>query len=370
VSSSLISLGLGSPASVETFLLEGLEAGASASGAITIVSNPDLRPARVWLHDAHGTRIGQITSATAVGRLYQSNQAAQLTFTLDPAEGAVVNFDELEGGSVVIESDFYPLTWVGELQYVRTDHEAGTEQWTVLAKEGLLWQRKLGASFTASGTAGAILRRILQEVEATNPVGIAIVPELIEAGPATAVRYDDFYAGDAIARLARDTGMEFWVEHTADERGIFSIARFAARRGFDRTGEVTLTAGRRPNIRLLESGKNLGASRPQSITVVGRSGRGAASLGSGSARVLFDNTVTTTAAAEVAAAAILARPRLASRMFRFEVLEDYAVWQHMTPGNRVRLQIPGYDEVVRIVNAQPEEENGVLRTVVEEWSDA
>lgn len=191
---------------------------------------------RVTLYDGNLNVIGQLATVFGVNRAYrhtvpQSVDVARIDVSRDDVLlDQLLRIDDALGRVVVIESNAYPLPWVGILESLEGDEDSGALRCVARGFEAILAQRYLSPDTTVTGNAGSIFTRLIGAANAINPTGIGI-GSVDESGSAlTGVQFPDSSPFDALNALAEQTGREWWLSHEVGS-SVDIRAHFARRRG-------------------------------------------------------------------------------------------------------------------------------------------
>lgn len=377
---------------------------ALAAGTFTVSAIPEVIAPRLYLHDGAGRRIGnQPAYSFVTGRGYHAGRIDHARFGFaalladgrpDPALGS------LRRGPiyVVIESEAYPVPWVGFLTDITPDPDSGVIDGQARSLEGLLAARLLPESFSVTGDSAQSVRHVLNEVNRRNPTGI-IADEDMEAGEPFTASFGNWTAGAALDRIARETRRRWWIEHEVSPAGIVSRL-FYGTPGFDLAGDVWLTEGAAGNIIPEPSNIDL-MGDPQLLRALGSTGgieerrrtatrvpavlrsdeealyhgyhlrRSAA--GGESPIASFERLAVLThrsAQLEAAVEALLADPERGAEVVTVRLKgreDDVPYWQRVRVGDIVRLflmptsYLEGYDGPASVLGVDPHEPEGYLR---------
>lgn len=367
-------------------------------------------PPRVFVHDGAGVRLCELTEAVGK-RSYRTMQVSRASFVVPETDVHLDLCDPREGRILVVESTLYPWVWAGPISALEGGPVQGTISIEARSYEGVLQERFLPTDFTGSGTSGQQFEAMWRVVEAENPTGVSLSPDLSAGEPFDNTAYADRSLFDAWNLISTQTAHEWWLEHSVTNGVLETQAQFRPQRGLDRTGDVRLVVGPFANCRVnrwrmsAEGGTHriravAGAtSVTQGFTarsrVERRSGKAPVStavlatrtntrhgytfaawpqgntpLTRGEQLAILEN-VRGAGALAIAAEAILARGRTAQRAVEIEVQAHGEMWEICTPGDVVTLTLPapyfidGYSGPVAIMDVEPTEELGTMRLNVE-----
>lgn len=369
----------------------------------------EIAPPRVYLHDANGKRIGELTSAENINRAFRTMATSRATVTVAETDPLVAQLDPRRGRILVIESADYPLAWAGKLVDTSGQPGSGTVRLDARSLDTVFTERNLPASTSVSGTADSVVRELLSTINRQNPTGIEAAPEMPTGEPYTA-QFGDQALAPVLTRVARETGREWWVEYDVTAREIDARLHYGVR-GFDRFADVQLSEGQTGSVETetwrintdglthriraiagQESVTQDFASRGReerlrsaegpidSALVVGVEAQvhgypiehtplGATPL-TAAERIVVLEHLRPTGLAE-AAEALLTRPERGERRVVLKVPGNTTVWADLLPGNVIGVSLPspvlldGFSGPVRIVSVQPREEEGDVRLVTE-----
>ncbi len=372
-------------------------------------------PARVYLHDGYGRRLGQFAAAWA-NRVFASMDVLQAHVTVVADDPLLLEAASDEDRLLVIESTLYPLVWAGTIAGISGNPGEGTVSLEGRSYEEILQRRYLPRDFAPSGSAGAVFRQMHEAVESSNPSGVALASSGLAVGlPFDSTNFGELSLFDAWSTVCEQTGYEWWLEHAVDLGGqLVTVAHFQAARGEDRRHVRLAFGGEAPNLnvrrwrlgldstvhwiraiagatspteaftsrsradrRLSESGPISSAQRVISeflrhgVAFVRRqTGRSPVSRGE---LVRIVENVRGAATLGTAAEALLLRGLGRDRTLDIEVWDDPHLWAEIAPGDVVHLSIGtgtkvlirGYDGPAAVVAVQPMEHEGLLHLIVE-----
>ncbi len=205
----------------------------------------ELAPPRVFLHDGNFTRLGQLTTATQIQRGYkhltpqQVNTASVQIAINDPLLPDLVRNDGL-GRVLVIESDGYPVPWVGVVGEPDGDVGAGVMQIPAKGWGRILNDRRFGAGDGFTGTPGSVFAAMIDRLNAINPMGLSVGTVSDPGGPYS-VSLSEVSGLQGLNKLAQETGAEWWLNiEQAGDSGIEITANFGPDRGENHLGDTTL----------------------------------------------------------------------------------------------------------------------------------
>lgn len=344
-------------------------------------------------------------------RDYRIGQAGRGTFQLAETDPDLLNVDPRLGVELWFETDTYPLVWAGQVVDVSGRPSSGEVTVEARSFEALLQERLLPSTYLVSGTAGKVVRQLVEEIERTNPLGL-LLPDDIASGPVLdTLSLGDRTLFDALTVIASVTGYEWWLEHEAVRGELVTSLQFAPARGQDRT-EVLLTTGPWGNVqingwrintegtahrlRAIGGGastvafsererveRRLSAASPvaQALLVsapvtrhgytFGRFPTGDSILSRTETLAILEG-VRGTGALAIAAESLLTHGRRPERSIDLSVLaSDSDLWAKCLPGDVVLADFPapvlvtGYRGPVAILATQPMEQLGLLHMRVE-----
>jgi len=358
-----------------------------------------LRP-RVFLYDAALRRVGQIASASRVNRSYTMDEPGILQFGMALDDAMVQEVSPLLGRIVVVESDFYPVPWVGRITTAQRARASGTIVVNASSFEAIFEHRFVDGLLTVDGSPARAVRGLLGHINTVNPTGVRagnIAERAVRATSTLAYAR----ARDALDGLADLAGFEWWVEAGVGAKSIDLRLHFQAWRGFDRLNSVALVDGGSCSwidwsvdgeaytfgLTVLggsaSSGQSL-RSRPAKRVVprtndyIGphgylRFGPGdAANLLQRNDRMALAQALRVQGQVTAAAEVMMQQQRIAGvpMSVRLTAAMDEDVWAGLELGNIVTLKLPdaffnGFDGPARIRGVQPMEEDGDAEIVVE-----
>lgn len=182
-------------------------------------------------------------------RDYRTGQTSRGTFQLAETDPDLQYVDPRLGVQFWFETESYPLVWAGQVVDVSGRPSSGEVMVEARSFEALLQERLLPSTYLVSGTAGKVVRQLVEEIERTNPLGLQL-PDDIASGPVLdTLSLGDRTLFDALTTIANITGYEWWLEHEAVRGELVTSLQFSPARGQDRT-EVLLTTGPWGNVQI------------------------------------------------------------------------------------------------------------------------
>lgn len=348
---------------------------------------------RVYLHDGAFVRIGEITTVGTLDRTFLLGEESVCQFTVSPSDPLFGEIQPTRGRVLVVESPLYPLLWVGKVVQARRGQDRGAVTVTARSYDRILSERVLGASATYTRGCSEAIMRVLADVNATNPTGIAAgrrADNLVLFNGS--LPYET--ARSALDKIADFGGLEWWLEYSggsaltirlnvADARGVDAYRCCALVDGGNArwddwiedaealTFGLTVVGGQatsgqpfneRPATTV--DATQVTTDAPHGYAVEG--GEPNLSAVTKADRLVVSEYLRAEGLTSEAARAQLGRQRLSgsTRSLRLTVTSvDPAIWAGLQPGNVVRVVCPdafwvGFDGPARIVGAQPDEQAG------------
>lgn len=381
-------------------------------------------PARVSICDGSLRRIGVLNTATQVNRSYgiDNRDTASVQIALDDVH--IGDTNPLDGRVLLIESNHYPVPWVGKVTKRRGTHE--TVMLEARAFDGIFDHRVLPTAYETTRTAGEEFRRLVQTVNEINATGIE-VGRVENHVRIAGLAFPDWTARRALDALAEQSGMEWWVEYDVSAGGVITATfRVERERGFDRyrAGDrVTLVADSNGNAEWSQWSEDAEAAafsltvvagqtsvtesftqRSRAVVVTEQGGGFVPTIGptvsgptqtvnpdgSGSAtqassyatfgaaptspvtrsqRVVVQEELKNQDVTVQSAQALISRRRFSEKVITCTAV-DTDTWASLRVGDFIRLLAPeafidGFDGPARVLGVQPLEEVGLMRLVLE-----
>jgi hypothetical protein len=196
-----------------------------------------INPARVYVHDGTGRRMGVLTTATSVNRSYTIHEPGFARVDIAVDDPMLSNLDPREARFIVIESDIYPYPWVGLLLRPIWSRALGKVVLQAKSLDAILTKRYVSGTFF--GGAGTIFQKIFDAID--NPTGIDLGQ--VALGPPLAVTFNDRSVHQAFTEVAQASGYEWWVDSRINETEIVSFVNFRPSKGQDRCRDAALVDG-------------------------------------------------------------------------------------------------------------------------------
>lgn len=352
---------------------------------------------RVFLHDGALRRIGEVTTLGALDRSYLLGEESVCQTTVSPEDPLFAELQPTKGRILVVESPLYPLLWVGKVTQARRGAERGAVTVTARSYDRILSERVLGPQATYTRGCSEAILRVLADVNATNPTGIAAGRRSDNLALFNgSLPYET--ARSALDKIADFGGLEWWLSYYAETGGTSALTirlNVADARGVDAYRQCTLVDGgnarwddwiedaealtfgltvvggqatsgqpfnERPATKI--DATQVVADAPHGYQVEGAEPNLSAITKAD--RIVVAEYLRAEGLTNEAARAQIARQRLsgATRSLRVTVTEqDAGLWAFLQPGNVVRIVMPtafwsGFDGPARIVGVQPDEQAG------------
>lgn len=203
----------------------------------------ELTVPRVFLHRGDFVRLGRLRTATSVNRSYahatpqQLNETTVFIALTDSLMGEVLNRDRL-GRLLVIESDAYPIPWVGIITDAEGNEDTGEMQIQASGWGLILRQRLFGAIDGFTGTPGNVFLALLDRLNAINTTGL-VAGAVSDPGTPYELDLREADGFGALVELADQTGQEWWLDvEQADASGVALTLNYGFR------GENLVDGGR------------------------------------------------------------------------------------------------------------------------------
>lgn len=361
----------------------------------------------VYLHAPNGVRIGRVRPRGGVSRAFSRSEFESASFSLPSNEPLIEQFDPALGNFVVVESEIYPLPWIGYVAQWRGEPETGLVEMTCDSLAMLLRERTLPSAVAYTGSIGQAFRDVVALANGQSPTGVGVgevIPATVTIPSNEPLTLGASQVGDALDELATIAGWEWWVEFGADSRSVSAVANFAPWRGVDKSSEVVLIEDgvldgvswtsdmtRQSWAVTVFGGQQHAAQVIDDVPVARRTqldaqsgptpfGKIPSGLYDGSgpvsrreALVVIDALRAQGLAETASVSELLARSRLPPRRIRGSIVRPN-VWQAVRPGDLVTIKsrsafVTGYDGLGRVEALQPDEERGEVGVVLSLWSD-
>ncbi len=369
--------------------------------------------ARAYVHDGSGRRLAALPEAVG-NRTYRTGQPGQASYTM-PAETETLALIELldprDGRLLVVESSYYPLTWVGPITGLRYSPATGEVTIEASSYEAVLQRRLLPTDCTIGGAAGGVFEQLVVISEAANAANLVLSPN-VPSGPVIAdTAFGDRSLHDALNLLSVSAEAEYWLTHDT-ARGVLTTTIHFGMRGVDRFADFDLVGGPNANISVRESRVSVDGQAHRLRAVAGAR----SVTESYSSRLRTERRYSTASPIEqalvgqvsrtihghdfsraptggtvltrgdqlqvleavrgdgdlaIAAEALLRRGRFAERAVDLAVSGHLERWDQCEPGDVLRLVLEpphlvrGYDGPVRVLSSRPMEHTGELQLVLE-----
>lgn len=213
---------------------------AAASIIVIFIPPPRVRP-RVYIHDALTLRrLAQLVDVTSINRSYALwEHVRQAEFDIPESDEFASLTDELAANVIWIESNEYPLPWVGKIVERVFNHRDRTITVHADSYEALLAERYLPADFTSPRGAPQSMAAILSQINALNATGIGLGSAHELDAPAMAL--SRARGIDALEKLIEAAGAEWWLSYLYEQGEIAIRLNLASERGADFSNSVVLS---------------------------------------------------------------------------------------------------------------------------------
>lgn len=349
------------------------------------------------LHEGLKHRLGRVRSARSINRSFFADRQGTLVWVMSARDPMADHLHAHSGLVVVVDSEAYPLQWVGKV--TRITRQQDNKTYRVVAREYryILSQRYLAPPATYTGAPGLVFRDILRAAGADNSHGVDEGAIANGINP-YAASFPNRNAASAMDAVARDNGMEWWLDYDVSPEQVAVTANLAPGRGASHYGHGGVNCGPGGNAQLLQSELDTersawrvtlvrgAASALESYSALDRvsvrdggagvihgfaSTRSSVDGGSPLSRrdlLLHAEHLKEVGSLSTSAQRLLGAPPLPEMLIQARVRgED---WEELSVGNTVRVRAPnafhtGFNGPARVLAAQPKEEIGVIDVMLE-----
>lgn len=359
--------------------------------------------ARAYLHDAGGARIAQFSTSADIQRSYLRGDAGAASLLVALDDPALPETDPLRGRLLVIESDAYPLPWVGFVSG-RSGGRGGSVEVRADEYVSILSTRHTSEALAVSGAPYDAMRAVIDGLD--GALVLRILPDdAARSGGRVDLSFRNDTIRDALDTIAAasDPPVEWWLDYTVSPARVDAELRVAGAHGAQSYQSAALVDG--GYARWDSWTEDASALTASTIVVGGTSSPLAAyvdrplslveredlarraphgffpeSLPESSPDIvrrqrvvrvdaLLDGERVQTASQAIAAADAARAPY---RVLSVTALwsADAASWERLLPGSVVRVHAPGafiagYFGPARILGAMPREQSGELDLTLE-----